>query len=159
MMTSVVRGNVVHGVKLWLRTSWFLLLWGCLTPINFETENSEGKLVVSGKISTLPEQNFIQFGRTADSERLPFPISGAYVTLYDDQGKFFSYLEDSTNPGMYQLPDVAGVPGRTYRIVVVTPDGESYESSPEKMADTSGEFTTAYEIVKEEYIDNEGIAS
>ncbi len=158
-MTSVGRGNVIHGFKLCLRIFWFLLLWGCLSPIDFETENIGGKLVVSGQISTLPEQNFIQLGRTADSERLPFPISGAYVTLYDDQGKFFSYQEDASNPGMYLLPDVAGVPGRTYRIVVVTPEGESYESSPEKMAATPGEFTTTYEIVREEFIDNEGIAS
>src|SRR5687768_9199358 len=110
MMRLIVRGNIIHGFKLSVRTFWFLLLWGCLSPINFETENIGGKLVASGQISTLPEQNFIQLGRTADSERLPFPISGAYVTLYDDQGKFFSYVEDTNNPGIYLLPDIAGVP-------------------------------------------------
>ena len=156
-MISVVRGNVIHGFKLCLRIFWFLLLWGCLSPLDFETENIGGKLVVSGQISTVPEQNFIQLGRTADSDRLPFPISGAYVTLYDDQGQSFSYQEDASNPGIYLLPDVAGVPGRTYRIVVVT-EGESYESGPEKMAATAGDFTTKFEIVREEFIDNEGIA-
>lgn len=159
MMRLVVRGNVIHGFKLCVRIFWFVLLWGCLSPIDFETENVGGKIVVSGQISTLPEQNFVQLGRTADSERLPFPISGAYVTLYDDQGKFFSYVEDTSNPGIYLLPDISGVPGRTYHIMVVTPDGESYDSGPEKMAATPGDFATSYEIVREEHIDNEGIAT
>jgi len=68
-------------------------------------------------------------------------------------------VEDTSNPGIYLLTDISGVPGRTYHLMVVTPDGESYDSGPEKMAATPGDFATSYEIVREEHIDNEGIAT
>ena len=61
----------LRGIKFYFRTIWLLLLWSCLAPVDFETENIGGKLVGSGQISTVPEQNFVQLGRTADSDPLP----------------------------------------------------------------------------------------
>ena len=99
------------------------LLGGCLTPIDFSTENIGGTLVVTGQISALQDRNIIQLGQTADSERVPFPLSGASVLLLDDLGQSFIYFEDTFRPGNYILPDVPGVPGRTYYIQITTPTG------------------------------------
>jgi hypothetical protein len=151
--------NIIRALKFGSRTFWFLLFCSCLSPVDFETDDVGGRLVVGGQISTLPEQNFVQLGRTADSERLPFPVSNATVRLVDDLGQSYIYQEDGNNLGMYHLPDVPGAPERTYFIQVTTPEGEYYESVPEKMPSPSGELSATYEIVREEFIDNEGTAS
>lgn len=145
--------------KLFVRFSWVLLLAGCLSPIDFPAENLGGKLVISGQISPLKEQNIIQIGTTADSKRLPFPISGAVVTLFDDVGGSYTYVENPEKPGFYILPDVEGVPGRTYHIVVTTPEGNIYQSVEETMPEQAGQLATTYEILFEEFTDGEGTIS
>lgn len=151
--------TVPNHVKSSIRLACLLLLGGCLTPVDFSTESIGGTLVVVGQISTIQEQNIIQLGLTADTERLPIPLSGAYIVLSDDQNQSASYYEDQTKPGNYILPDVQGVPGRTYTLQITTPNGAVYQSAPERIPDTSGELTTQYEFVQEEYTDAEGIVS
>jgi hypothetical protein len=145
--------------KLCVRFGWVLLLAGCLSPIDFPAENLGGKLVVSGQISPLKEQNIIQVGLTADTKRLPFPVSGAQITLFDDAGGVYSYVENPNKVGYYILPDVEGVPGRTYHIVVTTPEGNVYQSVEEKMPMQAGQLATTYEILFEDFTDGEGTIS
>jgi len=134
-------------------------LGSCLTPVDFSTESIGGTLVVAGQISTNQEQNIIQLGLTADSERLPVPLSGAYLLLSDDQNQSVSYYEDPTQLGTYILPDMQGVPGRTYTLQISLPDGAVYQSAPERLPDTSGNLSTYNDFVQEEYTDAEGIVS
>lgn len=141
------------------RLLWIVVLGSCLSPVEFKTENIGGTVVVSGQISTLEDQNIVQLGLTADTERLPLPLSGATVELLDDTGESFFYAEDFSNPGTYLLNNVSGIAQRTYHIRITTPEGSVYESQPEKMPNTAGEVTTNYEIVNEEYVDLEGIVS
>ena len=61
-MISVVSNRIIHGFKSCFKITWFLMLWSCLSPIDFETDDVGGKLVVGGQISTVPEQNFVQLG-------------------------------------------------------------------------------------------------
>jgi hypothetical protein len=128
---------------------------GCLSPIDIDGDNIGGSLVVSGQISTLAEQSIVQLGRTAATERLPFPLSGATVTLWDDAGNSQSYTEDLFQPGTYLLENATAEVGRAYHIQVVTPEG-IYESVPEIMPDAAGSITTDYEVVYEDYTDGEG---
>ena len=158
-MTFAVWGSFIRVIKCSFRTVWFMFFCSCLSPVDFETENVGGKLVVSGQISTIPEQNFVELGRTADTDRLPVPVSGAVITLTDDLGQSFFYQEDLSRPGLYQLPDVAGLPGRSYYIQVVTAEGESYGSLSERIPASSGELTATYEVTREDFIDFEGISS
>ncbi len=148
-----------HRVRSSIKLVCLLLLGSCLTPVDFSTERIGGTLVVGGQISTIPEQNIIQLGLTADSERLPVPLSGAYLLLSDDQNQSASYYEDPNNPGTYILPDMQGVPGRTYTLQINLPDGAVYQSAPERIPATSGQVTTRYEFIQEEYTDAEGIVS
>ncbi len=133
----------------------FSVLISCLTPLDFPVEIAGGRLVVSGQISTLSDQNIIQLGITANINRLPFPIGGASITLFDDTGDSFSYAE-SLSPGIYTLNNVPGIPGRTYQIEIALPNGKIYKSLPEKMPEPAVLNSTYYEIVKEEVVDSEG---
>jgi hypothetical protein len=146
-------------IKISLKLIYLLLLSGCLTPIDFSTESVGGTLVVSGQISNIPDQNIIQLGLTADSERLPVPLSGAYVLLVDDDNQSWVYSEDTFTPGMYTLPGFQGQPGKTYHIQLLTPNGKLFESEGETMPISSGQPTSHYEFLQEQYTDAEGIVS
>ncbi len=138
---------------------WLFLFASCLSPIEFPTDNIGDKIVVSGQVSPIPDQNIVQVGITASTDRLPIPLSNAVVHLYNDTGESFMYTEIESNPGNYLLSDFVGIPGTTYRLVVVTPEGKTYESLPEKMPGSAGQLTTHYNFVTEEYTDLEGIIS
>ena len=136
---------------------WVLFVTSCLTPIDFETENIGGRLVVSGQISPIQDQNKIQLGLTADTKRLPLPLTGANITLFNDTGMAYPYIEDSENQGTYILTNIIGVPTATYYIQIIVPTGEVYKSIPEKMPESVGTISTRYDFLQEEYIDLEGV--
>ena len=141
-----------------LLTLSLLILGNCVSPVDIALERVGGQAVISGMISTIAEQNIIQVGLTADTYRLPIPLSGASVKLVDDLGGEYYYQEDIYYPGNYLLPDVAGVPGRTYYIEVLA-DGKEYRSNTEKMPASSGYVSTHYSFTEEDYVDYEGIIS
>lgn len=137
----------------------FLGLIGCLTPIDFSADMLGGSLVVSGQISTLPNHNYVSLGSTADIERLPFPISGASLTLHDDKGNSFNYFEDPLQPGSYKQPGIVGITGTSYHIEIKLPNGKIYQSIPDKMPEPASLDSTYYEIVEEAVIDEDGIST
>ncbi len=133
------------------------LILGCLSPIDFPIQTKGGQRVISGQISTLADQNMVQVGITADTERLPFPVSGASVILRDDFGNSFTYTEQFEKPGDYLLPNVPGITGRTYFIEVTLEDGSVYRSLPEKMPEATRIDSLYYEVVNEDAVDGGGI--
>ena len=138
---------------------WLLFLSSCLSQIDFPTDSLGNRLVVSGQVSTIADQNFIQLGRTADTDRLPFPVSGALINLFDEVGNAYSYREDEFNPGIYLIDNFSGLPSTRYFIRIITPEGETYESTPEVMPDDPGQLTSYYEFERDEYTDFEGTVS
>jgi len=142
-----------------MRAAFVLFLSSCLTPIEIATIKRGGILTVEGQVSTIKDQNYVKLGRTAETERVPIPLPGAMVTLFDETGNSFIYEEDAYVPGSYFLSEFEGVPGRTYHIQIITPTGETYESAPENMPSESGQLVTSYEIVNQDYTDGEGLIS
>jgi hypothetical protein len=134
------------------------ILFGCLSPIDFEVENIGGRLVVSGQISTIADQNIIRLGLTADTRRLPIPVAGAKITLHDHAGNVIRYEEKPDKAGVYEGKE-AGIPGRTYHIRIETIHGEVYESSPEKMPEATGDDSIHYKFGEEKFVDHEGTVS
>ena len=156
-----MRGLHTRGTSCWLmgiRLVPFVAacILGCLSPIDFPVQNRGGQLVISGQISTLADRNLVQVGITADTERLPFPVSGATVILRDDFGNAFPYSEQFDKPGDYLLTHVAGVTGRSYFIEVTLEDGSMYRSAPEKMPGPTIIDSLFYEVVNEDVVDGEG---
>lgn len=132
----------------------FLGLFSCLSQIDFPVEINGGRLVMSGQVSTIPDQNIIELGTSADSESLPNPLSGATIKLVDDLGNASYYIETKT--GFYVLNDYQGIEGRTYHVEIETPNGKRYKSLPEKMQPVSVLEKVDYEIVSESVVDFEG---
>ncbi len=143
-------------IRLSIKLIFIVLLSGCLQPIEIATDRKGGTIVISGQVSVLSDQSVLYVGVTADSERLPFPVSDAEVNLFEGDEFIGAYIEDESRPGKYVLHDYAGVSGKTYHVQIVLPDSRMYESIPEKMPDDSGSVSAYYKIEKEEFRDNEG---
>lgn len=140
------------------RSIMILFLAGCVQPIEIVTDHRGEKVIISGQLSNLPGQSVVFVGITADTERLPIPISGAQIDLFQGNQYIQTYTEDFSSPGKYILQDSTGRAGKNYNIKVSLPDGRVYESLPEQMPHDSGSVTSYYEIKQyEEYIDYEGI--
>src|SRR3989337_1772272 len=58
---------------------------------------------------------------------------------------------------LYRLSGATGIAGQTYNIRITLDTDEVYESIPEKMPESTGEISTRFETVWEEYTDAEGI--
>ena len=140
-----------------LQVIMIMILAGCLTPVDRFSDYIGGQVVISGQISPLEETNVIRVGRTSNKERLPEPVSGAMVTLFDDLGNEALYLEDQEFAGKYILQTFEGVPGRTYYIRIVIPGGEIYESLPERMPLAIGNDQIHHTIVPDQYTDQDGV--
>jgi hypothetical protein len=137
----------------------FLFLLGCLGRIDIDTDPLANQLVVSGQVSPVEEENLVELGRTAGTGRLPFPLVGASVILHDDAGNSYTWNEYPEHPGQYKPIGFSGVPGRTYHIQIILPEGDVYESDPETMPEHSGTDALRYAFEEEEFIDAEGIVS
>lgn len=142
-------------------THLFLVLFtaGCLTPVDIDTRNIGGTIVISGQVSPLEDRSSIQIGAASEDDRLPIPISGAEVKLLDDVGNVFYYSESESSLGTYDLKNSTVIPGRSYHIEVTLPTGASYTSTPETMPISVGTISTNFEVVEEEFIDAEGTVS
>lgn len=132
-----------------------LIFGSCLTPIDIPSDHGTGKLVISGQISSIEEMSMIQVGVTAETDRLPIPVTDAFITLYDDLGGTYYYDQDPERPGIY-LASLAGLPGRSYFIELRLPSGKVYQSNPETMPERVGTDSVYYKFIDEEYTDGEG---
>jgi hypothetical protein len=95
-------------------------------------------------------------GTTANVAQLPFPVSGAFIQLFDDVGNVYQYEEDFQKEGNYYLKNVTGVAGRTYYIQINLIGGRIYQSLPEKLPEPAIQESVYYSIVKKEFTDSEG---
>lgn len=137
------------------RAATFLVLGSCLSPIDFDVEIKGGALVVSGQVSTIGNQTIVTLGRTANVQRLPFPLTGAYVLLHDDQGGAYPFFESGNQDGIYRL-DFAGEVGRSYYLEIFLPDGRVYKSAPERMPTGTVQKGLTYDFVRKEGVDGDG---
>lgn len=105
---------------------------GCINQISFDSEKSEGQLVVSGKIYDGSGPYYLHLGMTTTENTLPLPEFGAVVTIFNDQGQQESYTETEI-AGTYILPGniVSGKRGVTYHIEIELRDGRTFSSIPE----------------------------
>jgi hypothetical protein len=141
------------------RRSWWVIvgvLCGCLEQTDVVTDRVGDELIITGQISTLEDQSSILVGTTAETKRLPYPVSGASIIIYEDGDSLGRYIESDERPGKYVLHGHKGKAGKFYEIKVTLPDDQTYWSVPERMPDDAGTVTTYYEHTREEVIDGEG---
>ncbi|WP_422348406.1 DUF4249 domain-containing protein [Flagellimonas sp.] len=105
-------------------------LYGCVESFVPETETFEDALVIEATLTNEVKQQEILLNRAFRLEDLvPTPEVSANVTVVDDLGNQYEFQE--VFPGTYgSVTEFGTVPGRTYRLLVTTRDGRTYESDP-----------------------------
>ncbi len=107
-----------------------LLLASCIEQIDFNAPEEIGVLVIDGRLSIGPDSSEVRLLRTNILGKRVFPaITGAKVTIFDNEGKSEAYEEIKS--GFFRLPGnrIWAQVGRTYYIEVELKNGEKYKLS------------------------------
>ncbi|PKK37650.1 hypothetical protein BWI96_04050 [Siphonobacter sp. SORGH_AS_0500] len=120
------------------RYSFFLLLllsislMSCEDVINLKTETAPTRLVIDGWVTDQSAPQYIKLTLSQnyfDNSRA-LPATGATVTVTDDQGKVYTFLDEARN-GTYTWKPVAreaiGRVGGSYKLTVMY-NNETYEA-------------------------------
>lgn len=121
---------------------WILILVtfataSCIDEIPLETNGEVDLLVIAGSINNGPGPYQVRIGRSGDFSEdqlgISSPVTGANVIMRASNGTFSNMVESS--PGIYETTDLnfKGEIGNAYSLEVVTADGETYQSTAEKM--------------------------
>ena len=103
----------------------------CIERIDIMTDYISSRLVVYGYITTDAKRHEIRITRSAGyfTEDSPAGVSGAAVTISDEDGNIFYLDENPEDPGLYQTADdVRGEEGKTYTLDVLS-DAQHYRAS------------------------------
>ena len=113
----------------------FLLLNACVDRVDFKVPAARLQTVVEGMISDEPGPYTVRVSRGMDLDAdsaFHAPIENAKIKLYDDEGNTEDFIE--TTPGVYMTGGVLrGQVGHAYHIVLETPDGNVFESEPDRI--------------------------
>lgn len=96
-----------------------VLFLSCEEVLPLDLSGIENQMVIEGVVSTSPSSSKIKIGLTqsAFERSQPGSVSGALVTLTDNLGN--SEVLKESDPGVFILSTISGVPGRVYDLRVV----------------------------------------
>lgn len=109
--------------------SLLFLLSGCIEPFDPEIDSYDNILVVEGQVSNDKPAAKVKLSRTYSYEKdLLNPESSALAVLRDINGAAFELTE--TEPGIYTYAssDLIVNAGDLFKLLIITADGEEYES-------------------------------
>jgi hypothetical protein len=110
-------------------------LFSCKEKYNPDIDTNKQVLVVEGLITNEQTAYQIKLSYTVpyDSTLSTIPVSGAIVTVSDKNGSIFHFTENSFNQGVYfsNPSEFTGTANNEYTLSIVTPDGNTYESTPQ----------------------------
>ena len=136
---------------------FFLLVYSCIEPFDFNIKGDKSEsLVVEGLITNEPGPYFVYLTRTTDYgstiESIEV-VESANVIISDDLGNSETLTE--TRPGIYETnPDsIQGIQGRSYKVIIETPDGKQYESIPELLSSVPEIDSIYYEFKEKQTVD------
>lgn len=111
-----------------------MLFTACIEEFEPEVTKYENLLVVDGMITNEPGPYLVKLSRSYPyDEYNAQPVRGAMVQLIDEDGNTESLSENS--PGKYYtaVNGMKGIPGKSYKIYILTASGDEYESDFEKL--------------------------
>lgn len=113
-----------------------LIMAGCKEDYVPVVDTQMKALVVNGLVTNLQESYKVRltmasaYDTTIDNDG----ILGANVTIKDDLGNVYKMLEDNNRKSYYSDPSqFVAVVGRSYSLHIEMPNGDIYESVPQKM--------------------------
>ncbi len=110
--------------------SFSMLLIACEKEIDLDLKESEQLTVVEGIVYDNLGDNFVKLSKTRsfNNNGEIESISNATVQISDGAGGVFTLIEVDSIPGYYTNPNLIGVAGRTYELIVTT-NGKTFTSS------------------------------
>lgn len=126
-------------------------VWTCVEPFEPEVGTYDSTLVVDGVFSNSEAPSKVYLSRSFGYEAIEAPvITGAEVMIEDDLGNSFTLEETQegtyeTNPALF-----SGQVGRSYRLLIRTPDGNRFASDWEVM-----KAAPSIESIEAEYAEKE----
>jgi len=111
-------------------TTVFVILTAisCNKVINLDLGDVAGKLVIEANLTNVPGTQTIKLSQNVaftNTNTYP-PVTGASVVVKDTKGNTFNFIEGPA--GTYNATFVAGRPGTTYTMTVIT-NGQTYTAS------------------------------
>src|SRR6267142_1779340 len=129
----------------------FLMLDACIEPFNVKIAGNQQTIVVDGLITDQPGPYTVLLYKALplDNEfHYPDWVMGASISIHDDLGNSETLTERTS--GHYMSSVLQGVVGRSYHIGIVTQDGKTYESTPEKMLPVGDFSNLRYDFIQNE---------
>ncbi|GHM98702.1 hypothetical protein WSM22_01920 [Cytophagales bacterium WSM2-2] len=111
-----------------------LIFSSCEKTISPELQNAPPLLVVEAWLNDKPGAQVVQLSKTQSyfDATIPPAVSGATVTITDDLGAVYNFLDNGTNSGLYQWTPAIGQKfgevGRKYKLTVQV-GGETFEAN------------------------------
>jgi hypothetical protein len=111
------------------------LVTSCYQVYDPHIDTSEKVLVVNGKITNKTDAYHIllTYAKTINSSGTGVPVSSAEVYVTDDLDNSYIFHERGIGDYISDSLQFTGIPGRTYRLHITTPDGAEYESDPQQL--------------------------
>jgi len=133
-------------------------LWACIDEIALNVDTEQRTLVVDGFVSDslgnyqlkLSQSSVIGIG----NDNILDPVLGATVTVMDDTGNSFPYVE--LEDGSYQVSNFEALRGRAYFIDIMLPNGNHYQSKPAQLRSSSLINNIDYQIAETTFRNNAG---
>ncbi len=120
----------------------FLLMFMFSCEEEFKPEinsSSESLIVVDGMINNLPGPYTVKLSLSSKIENPEYiPLSGFTIFILDDLGQSTNLAENYAGNYVTTDPNFIGIPGRSYKISIFSPDGKKHESSFEKLREPTG---------------------
>jgi hypothetical protein len=95
-----------------------LLFAGCEKTVDLKYKDNQSRITIEGSITNEPGPYFVKITKSvplSDTGNYP-AINNAMVTISDDAGNSETLVPEGN--GMYRTNTLAGVPGRTYSLIV-----------------------------------------
>jgi hypothetical protein len=144
-------------------TVFFLILailTSCVDPYEPEVYRSDKRLVVEGRITSLPGPYTVRISYSAryskDVYGIEEYITGAYVSINSTDGESEVLKEVSRGTYVSSTKGIRGEFGKSYYVDIITPDGEAYHSEPELMLDPPPLNKIYYEYNPGDFMHQEG---
>jgi hypothetical protein len=108
----------------------------CIKPYDPQIDaNSAAKYVISGRVTDVEGMQEVSVSLSSPIESPAFiPVQGCEVRIMDDRGNTFTLDEYGNGSYKVWLGKEYLIPGTSYKVWVKTPEGESIESSYDRMA-------------------------
>lgn len=113
----------------------FGLLVSCYKPYTANVESDEEILIVDGMITNeaVSYKISLNYASPFYSDNTRKPLNSASVYVSNDLGNSFPFRESGNGYYKSDSLEFTGLPGRTYTLHIETPDGETYESGPQRL--------------------------